>query len=53
MTGDFPVRSVAIYRLWSMILVYTVLVRCTSGFIGYSYGVFSYCVLVDLRFFLV
>ena len=34
-----------------MILVNTLLVRCTSGFIGSSSGVFSSCVLVDLRFF--
>ena len=50
-TGDFPVRSVAIFRLWLMILVNTVLVRCTSSFVGSSKGVFISCVLVDLRLF--
>ena len=36
-----------------MILVNTVLVRCTSSFIGCSSGVFGSCGLADLRLFLV
>ena len=50
---NLPVRSVAICLLWSMILMNTVLVRCTSGFIVISSIVFGSCGLVDLRFFLV
>ena len=52
-TGNLPVKSVAIWLLWSMILVKTVFVCCESGDIGGSSSFVGSCYLVDLMFFLV
>ena len=35
-TGNLPVRSVAIFLFWSMILVATMLLHCYSGVVGGS-----------------
>ena len=51
--GNFPVRYVSIFLLGSMILLNTVLVHWSSGFISSSYCILEYCGLVDLRFFVV
>ena len=52
-TGNLPVRYLAIYLFWSMIFVNTLLVRCDSGVISGSFCIIGSCFLVELMFFIV
>ena len=52
-TGNLPIKSAAIFLLWLMILVNTVLVHCASGVIGGSSSFIGSCCLLDFIFFLV
>ena len=52
-TENFPVMSLAIFILWSTILVKAVLFHCSMSVIGGSSCILGSYGLVDFRFFLV